>query len=151
MNKIRNRKQFNESIDRAFDTQKTRDEAKACYDFEREEFKTAEAELCAYAAAHGDEVFTGRDAKSGWGATETVAYTITTGSTIERADGGKLSDAAFLEALPKKYLRVKREINKAKLKADGLDADDLAALGLVTVPTSTIRLAPAGGGDDVAP
>ena len=39
MGKIKSRKQFNEAIDQAFETARTRDEAKACYDFQREEFK----------------------------------------------------------------------------------------------------------------
>ena len=47
MGKIKSRKQFNEAIDQAFETAKTRDEAKACYDFQREEFKAAESEICA--------------------------------------------------------------------------------------------------------
>ena len=47
MNKIKTTKQFKDGIDAAFETQKTRDEAKACYDFSRDEFKAAEEELCA--------------------------------------------------------------------------------------------------------
>jgi len=50
--KIRSAKQFRDGIDSAFETQKTRDEAKACYDFSREEYKAAEEELCAFAAAN---------------------------------------------------------------------------------------------------
>ena len=45
--KIRSTRQFKERVDAAFETQKTRDEAKACYDFQREEFKAQEEELCA--------------------------------------------------------------------------------------------------------
>jgi len=138
--KIKTKKQFKDRIDSAFETQRTRDEAKACYDFQREEFKAAEEELCAFAAGHADEVFEGQDAKSGWGSTDTVEYTISSGTTIERADGGKLTEAEFLASLPKRYIRVKMEINKAKLKADGLDADALAKLGLVQVATSTLKL-----------
>ena len=59
---------------------------------------------------------------------------------MERADGGRLTDADFLDALPPRYVRVKREINKAKLKADGLDAAALAKLGLVQVATRTLKL-----------
>ena len=51
MAKIKSVKQFKERVDGAYETMKTRDEAKACYDFAREEFKNAEDELCAYAAA----------------------------------------------------------------------------------------------------
>ena len=140
MAKIKTAKQFRDGIDAAFETQKTRDEAKACYDFSRDEFKAAEEELCAYAAGHADEVFDERDAKSGWGSTDSVDYVISNGTTVERSDGGKLSDADFLDTLPKRYIRVKREINKAKIKADGLDADALARLGLVQVATSTLKL-----------
>ena len=50
--KIRSAKQFRDGIDSAFETMKTRDEAKACYDFSREEYKAAEEELCAFAAAN---------------------------------------------------------------------------------------------------
>ena len=50
--KIKSTRQFKERVDAAFETQKTRDEAKACYDFSREEYKAAEEELCAYAAAN---------------------------------------------------------------------------------------------------
>lgn len=137
---IKTKKQFKDRIDAAFETQRTRDEAKACYDFQRDEFKAAEEELCAYAAGHADEVFDERDAKSGWGSTDSVDYVISNGTTVERSDGGKLSDADFLDTLPKRYIRVKREINKAKIKADGLDADALARLGLVQVTTSTLKL-----------
>ena len=137
--KIKTKKQFKEGVDAAFETQKTRDEAKACYDFSREEFKAAEEELCAYAAANPD-VFEGRDGASGWGQTDAVEYTMTSGTTVERADGGKLSEMDFLKALPKKYIRVKFELNKAKLKADGLDADGLADLGLVRVETMSMKL-----------
>ena len=52
MAKIKSKKQFKEQVDAAFATMQTRDEAKACYEFQREEYKTAEAELCAYAAAN---------------------------------------------------------------------------------------------------
>ena len=64
MAKIKSIKQFKERVDGAYETMKTRDEAKACYDFAREEFKNAEDELCAYAAANPD-VFEGRDGVSG--------------------------------------------------------------------------------------
>ena len=136
---IRTTRQFKERIDTAFETMKTRDEAKACYDFSREEYKTAEEELCAYAAGHR-EVFEGTDGASGWGATESVEYTMSGGSTLERADGGKLTEREFLERLPKKYLRVKFELNKAKIKAEGLDTDALGRLGLVRVDTLSMKL-----------
>ena len=137
--KIKSKKQFKQEIDTAFDTMKTRDEAKACYDFSREEYKAAEAELCAYAAANPD-VFEGTDGTSGWGQTDAVEYTMTSGSTVERADGGRLSDAEFLKSLPKKYVRAKLELNKAKIKADGLDSEALARLGLVRVETMGLKL-----------
>ena len=97
--------------------------------------------LCAYAAANPD-VFEGTDGTSGWGQTDTVEYTMSSGSTVERADGGKLTDAAFLKSLPKKYIRVKFELNKAKLKADGVEGEALAALGLVRVETYSMKLKP---------
>ena len=96
MAKIKSIKQFKERIDGAYETMKTRDEAKACYDFAREEFKNAEDELCAYAAANPD-VFEGRDGVSGWGATDEVEYTMSNGTTVERADGGKLTEMDFLK------------------------------------------------------
>ena len=139
MAKIKSKKQFKEQVDAAFATMQTCDEAKACYEFEREEYKTAEAELCAYAAANPD-VFDGRDGASGWGTTDTVEYVMTSGTTVERADGGRLTDGDFLKGLPKKYLRVKFELNKAKLKADGLDDNALSALGLVRVETLGLKL-----------
>jgi len=139
MAKIKTMKQFKEGINAAFETQKTRDEAKACYDFSREEFKTAEQDLCAYAAEHKD-VFVGQDGVSGWGETDSVEYVMSNGTSVERADGGKLTDGDFLKELPKKYIRVKFELNKAKLKADGLDGDALAKLGLVRVTTMSMKL-----------
>ena len=139
MSKIKNTRQFKEQVDAAFATMQTRDEAKACYEFQREEYKTAEAELCAYASEH-HEVFEGTDGNSGWGSTDTVEYVMSGGVTVERADGGKLTDSEFLKGLPKKYIRVKFELNKAKIKADGLDDDDLAALGLVRVGTLGMKL-----------
>ena len=124
---------------RPFETQKTRDEAKACYDFQREEFKAQEEELCAYAAANPD-VFEGRDGVSGWGSTDSVEYVMSNGTSVERADGGRLTDGEFLKSLPKRYIRVKFELNKAKIKADALDAEKLAALGLVRVETVSMKL-----------
>ena len=105
----------------------------------REEYKSAEAELCAYANDH-HEVFEGTDGTSGWGATDTVEYVMSGGMTVERADGGKLTDREFLKGLPRKYVRVKFELNKAKIKADGLEDADLAALGLVRVGTLGLKL-----------
>ena len=139
MAKIKGVKQFKERVDAAFETQKTRDEAKACWDFQREESKAQEEELCAYAAANPD-VFEGRDGTSGWGSTDSVEYTMTNGTSVERADGGKLTDGEFLKALPKKYIRVKFELNKAKIKADALDDEALASLGLVRVGTVSLKL-----------
>ena len=139
MSKIKNTKQFKEQVDAAFTTMQTRDEAKACYEFQREEYKTAEAELCAYANDH-HEVFEGTDGTSGWGATDTVEYVMSGGVTVERADGGKLTDREFLKGLPRKYVRVKFELNKAKIKADALEDADLAALGLVRVETLGLKL-----------
>ena len=139
MSKIKSTKQFKEQVDAAFATMQTRDEAKACYEFQREEYKTAEAELCAYASEHR-EVFEGTEGDSGWGSTDTVEYVMSGGVTVERADGGKLNDREFLASLPKKYIRVKFELNKAKIKADGLDDADLASLGLVRVGTLGMKL-----------
>ena len=139
MSKIKSVKQFKERVNGAFETMKTRDEAKACYDFAREEFKTAEDELCAYAAAN-PAVFEGRDGVSGWGATDEVEYTMSNGTTVERADGGKLTEVEFLNRLPKKYVRAKLELNKAKIKADSLTDEQLAALGLVRVSTMSMKL-----------
>ena len=139
MSKIKSKKLFKEQVDAAFATMQTRDEAKACYEFQREEYKTAEAELCAYASEHR-EVFEGTEGDSGWGSTDTVEYVMSGGVTVERADGGKLTDREFLQGLPKKYIRVKFELNKAKLKADGLYDDDLSALGLVRVGTLGLKL-----------
>ena len=81
MSKIKTTKQFKEQVDAAFATMQTRDEAKACYEFQREEYKTAEAELCAYANDH-HEVFEGTDGTSGWGATDTVEYVMSGGMTV---------------------------------------------------------------------
>ena len=136
---IKSTRQFKNGVDEAFETMKTRDEAKACYDFARDEFKAAEEELCQYAAAN-PEVVEGTDGTSGWGQTDSVEYTMSSGTTVERADGGKLTDAEFLKSLPKKYIRAKLELNKAKIKADGLDADALAELGLVRVATMSMKL-----------
>ena len=141
MGKIKNKKQFKASVDSAFETMKTRDEAKACYDFSREEYKNAEDELCEYAAAN-PEVFDGRDGVSSWGATESVEYTFSCGNSVERADGGKLNDGEFLKKLPKKYVRVKFELNKQKIKSEDLDSAALEKLGLVRVATMSMKLKP---------
>ena len=132
--KIKSTKQFKAKVDAAFETMKTRDDAKSCYELSRDEYKAAEEELCEYAAQNGD-VFDETDEVSGWGSTESVDYVMTNGNTIERADGGKISDRDFLETLPKKYLRVKLELNKAKIKSEGLGDEALAKLGLVRVKT----------------
>ena len=141
MSKIKSKKQFKEQIDAAFETMKTRDEAKACYDFSRDEYKIAEEELCGYAAANPD-VFEGRDGVSSWGATESVEYTFSCGNSVERADGGKLNDGEFLKKLPKKYVRVKFELNKQKIKSEDLDSAALEKLGLVRVATMSMKLKP---------
>jgi hypothetical protein len=141
MGKIKSKKQFKAGVDSAFETMKTRDEAKACYDFSREEYKNAEDELCEYAAANPD-VFEGRDGVSSWGATETVEYTFSCGTSVERADGGKLNDGEFLKKLPKKYVRVKFELNKQKIKSEDLDSAALEKLGLVRVATMSMKLKP---------
>lgn len=137
--KIKSTKQFKAKVDAAFETMKTRDDAKSCYELSRDEYKAAEEELCEYAAQNGD-VFDETDEVSGWGSTESVDYVMTNGNTIERADGGKISDRDFLETLPKKYLRVKLELNKAKIKSEGLGDEALAKLGLVRVKTMSMKL-----------
>ena len=137
--KIKSKKQFKDGVNAAFETMKTRDEAKACYDFSREEYKNAETELCEYAVANPD-VFEGRDGLSGWGTTDSVEYTMTGGSTVERIDGGKLTDVEFLKTLPKRYVRAKLELNKAKIKADGLGPVELEKLGLIRVATLSMKL-----------
>ena len=136
---IKSTRQFKNGVDEAFETMKTRDEAKACYDFARDEYRAAEEELCQCAAAN-PEVFEGTDGASGWGQTDSVEYTMSSGTTVERADGGKLTDREFLKGLPRKYVRVKFELNKAKIKADGLDGDALTELGLVRVTTMSMKL-----------
>ena len=141
MGKIKSKKQFKAGVDSAFETMKTRDEAKACYDFSREEYKNAEDELCEYAAANPD-VFEGRDGVSSWGATESVEYTFSCGNSVERADGGKLNDGEFLKKLPKKYVRVKFELNKQKIKSEDLDSAALEKLGLVRAATMSMKLKP---------
>ena len=141
MSKIKTKKQFKAGVDSAYETMKTRDEAKACYDFSREEYKNAEDELCEYAAANPD-VFEGRDGVSSWGATESVEYTFSCGNSVERADGGKLNDGEFLKKLPKKYVRVKFELNKQKIKSEDLDSAALEKLGLVRVATMSMKLKP---------
>ena len=141
MSKIKTKKQFKAGVDAAFETMKNRDEAKACYDFSREEYKNAEDELCEYAATNPD-VFEGRDGVSSWGATESVEYTFSCGNSVERADGGKLNDGEFLKKLPKKYVRVKFELNKQKIKSEDLDSAALEKLGLVRVATMSMKLKP---------
>ena len=136
---IKSTRQFKNGVDEAFETMKTRDEAKACYDFARDEYRAAEEELCQYAAAN-PEVFEGTDGASGWGQTDSVEYTMSSGTTVERADGGKLTDTEFLKGLPKKYIRAKLELNKAKIKADGLDADTLEKFGLRRIATLGMKL-----------
>ncbi len=138
MAKIKNVKAFKETVDATHELGVTRDEAKACYDFAREEYKNQEEELCAFAAEH-PEVFDGNDGVSGWGRTDKVEYTMSKGSTIERI-GKKKIDAAFLATLPKKYLRVKLELNKAKINADKLSAEKLEKLGLIRVSTLSMKL-----------
>ena len=98
---IKSTRQFKNGVDEAFETMKTRDEAKACYDFARDEYRAAEEELCQYAAAN-PEVFEGTDGASGWGQTDSVEYTMSSGTTVERADGGKLTDAEFPKGQPRK-------------------------------------------------
>ena len=69
---------------------------------------------------------------------------MTGGSTVDRADGGKITDVEFLKKLPKRYVRAKLELNKAKIKADGLDDGALAGLGLVRIATMGMKLKPKG-------
>ena len=76
------------------------------------------------------------------GATDSVEYTMSSGTSVERADGGKISDGEFLKGLPKKYVRVKFELNKAKIKAENLDDAALNKLGLVRISTMSMKLKP---------
>ena len=141
MAKIKGIRQFREKVDAALETMKTRDEAKACYDFSRDEYAEAEATITAYALENLDQVFpAGHEGDNGEGETEATRYSLRSGKSIERLDGGKLGDQAWLKTLPKKYIRVKFELNKAKIKADGLDADGLARLGLADVVTHSLTL-----------
>ena len=138
---IKTIKQFREKVDAALETMKTRDEAKACYDFSRDEYAEAEKSITAFALENPDQVFpSGHEGDDGEGETEMTRYTLRSGRTLERIDGGKLSDQNWLKSLPKKYIRVKFELNKAKLKADGIDGEDLAELGLEEVVTHSLTL-----------
>ncbi len=141
MNKttIKTIKQFKDGIDAAFETQQARDRFKARYDAAKDEFDTTADDLCAFAATNPD-VFDGADSQCGWGATDTVEFTVSGGSTIQRADGGKLNDEAFLKSLPEKYVRTKLELNRTLLNGEGLGEAALAALGLARIPTLKLKL-----------
>ena len=142
---LKNKKEFAAAIDDMFDTGKERDNAKACYDFARDKYRETEELCCTFAAEHLDEVFpNGHEGENGSGETDRVCYTMTNGRAIERLDGGRPTDQDWLKSLPKKYVRVKLELNKAKIKAVGLNADQLAELGLTSVPTRTMKLVERG-------
>ena len=148
MKKIRGMKQFREKVDAALETMKTRDEAKACYDFARDEYAEQEEAITAFALENPDQVFpAGHEGGNGTGETEATRYTLRSGRSLARLDGGKLGDQDWLKSLPKKYIRVKFELNKAKLKADALDDDALADLGLADLVTHTLTLEEKKGGD----
>ena len=141
MAKIKSMKQFREKVDAALETMKTRDEAKACYDFSRDEYAEAEECITAFALENLDQVFpAGHEGDNGEGETEATRYSLRSGRTLARLDGGKLNDQDWLKSLPKKYIRVKFELNKAKIKADGLDDKELKELGLEDVVTHTLTL-----------
>ena len=149
MKKIRGMKQFREKVDAALETMKTRDEAKACYDFARDEYAEAEESITAFALENLDQVFpAGHEGDNGEGETEATRYALRGGRTLARLDGGKLGDQDWLKTLPKKYIRVKFELNKAKIKADDLDDDELANLGLEEIATHTLTLEAKKGGRD---
>jgi len=140
MSKIKNKKQFLQNIDSAFKVLKSRDEAKAAYIDMRKAFEGLEEELCAFADEHPAEAYTESTAAGGRGETDCVSYVFTKGRSLVRIDGGSETDETFLKKLPKEYVRMKPELNKAKLKSSGLTAAELKKLGFKYRDTLSLKL-----------
>ena len=105
MNRIRSTKAFKDAVDVAFDTQVKRDKRKREYDEQRKAFDERHDALCEYALDHPEVFDPGEGGKSREGSTDRVKYKLTSGETLERIDGGSISDKAWLNSLPDDYVR----------------------------------------------
>ncbi len=138
--KIRSTKQFKDGINAAFDTQESRAAAKRQCDDLARDFDERHETLCKYAAEHPEVFDVGTGGKSHEGATDRVKYKMTPGETLERIDGGALTDRKWLNELPDEYVRQKPELNKYALKGANLTDEQLAELGLRRVETLNMKL-----------
>ena len=140
-NTIRNKKQFNAQVPVAFQTEKDAQAAKECYEFAHKRGEALKEELCEFAVAHADEVFEPGvgNSRSRHGTVDGIEYTMTEGVALERVDGGDIRNEDFVKTIPKKYLRVKLEVNKAAIKAAKLTPEQLAKLGLCYSLTHTMK------------
>ena len=86
-------------------------------------------------------MFNGGDGgRTSEGTTERVRYRMTNGETLERIDGGSLTDKNWLNTLPDEFVRQKPELNRLAIKGAQLDDDTLAELGLKRVSTKNMKL-----------
>ena len=140
MKKIKSTKSFKAAVDETFDVQELRDEKKRQYEDLRKDFDSRHEGLCEYAREH-PEVFTGGDGgRTSEGTTKRVRYRMTNGETLERIDGGSLTDKNWLNTLPDEFVRQKPELNRLAIKGAQLDDDTLAELGLKRVSTKNMKL-----------
>ena len=65
---------------------------------------------------------------------------MTNGETLERIDGGSITDKNWLNTLPDEFVRQKPELNRLAIKGAQLDDDTLAELGLKRVSTKNMKL-----------
>ena len=140
MKKIKSTKSFKAAVDETFDVQELRDEKKRQYEDLRKDFDSRHEDLCEYASEH-PEVFNGGDGgRTSEGTTERVRYRMTNGETLERIDGGSITDKNWLNTLPDEFVRQKPELNRLAIKGAQLDDDTLAELGLKRVSTKNMKL-----------
>ena len=137
--KIRSTKAFKDAVNVAFDTQTNRDRRKHEYDDLSKAFDESHDALCAYALGHPEVFDPGEGGRSRSGSTDRVKYKLTSGETLERIDGGALSDKTWLNSLPDDYVRQKPELNKLAIKGANLTDAQLAELGLRRAETQSMK------------
>ena len=137
--KIRSTKAFKDAVNVAFDTQTTRDRRKHEYDDLSKAFDESHDALCEYALGHPEVFDPGEGGRSRSGSTDRVKYKLTSGETLERIDGGALSDKTWLNSLPDDYVRQKPELNKLAIKGANLTDAQLAELGLRRAETQSMK------------
>ncbi len=139
--KIKSTKAFKEAVNDAYDNQTNRDRAYREYEELRKLCDDQSLELAIYASKNPEVFDAGNSGRYPEGSTDRVKYKMTTGEALVRIKkDGSLNDQDWLDKLPKEYVRTKKELNRAAIKAADLSAEFLAEkLGLERVTTKNLK------------